>query len=138
MKVVIGGDAKELQRDTKSLYRCMHVVANSDRHYGIATPSSTRYPTLAMLTCSSCIDHKRLLVWGYEKAFQTPFVGRSVDALYELLFLYEKSFRAGNADRNLKTYYARYFPIIQSSGTGKTKTVLEVELLEPYTYGDRG
>ena len=63
----------------------------------------------------------------HETAFARPFVGSSVDALYEVLCTYERRFTEENIRRSAnKLYYARYFPIIQSSGTGKTKLVLEV------------
>jgi hypothetical protein len=49
------------------------------------------------------------------------YVGCTVSALHQHILANEKLFRRG-------TYYAKFFSIVQSSGTGKTKALLSVSL----------
>ncbi|KAG8213429.1 hypothetical protein J3R82DRAFT_11939, partial [Butyriboletus roseoflavus] len=53
------------------------------------------------------------------------YKGRAVDALCEYLERNHRKF----ADPTARGYYARFCSIVQSSGTGKTRTMIEVFLL---------
>ena len=50
---------------------------------------------------------------------EEPYVGGAVSALHEYVIENERSFRKGQ-------HYAKFFSIFQSSGTGKTRALLEV------------
>jgi len=55
-------------------------------------------------------------------SFKTGYRGPGVAALLQHLIKSEKNFVSNTPRR----YYARFFSFIQASGTGKTKTIMQV------------
>lgn len=59
------------------------------------------------------------------RAFIAPYHGNAVDAFHEYLEINNKKFAHGSDDGPPK-YYGKYCSIIQSSGTGKSRLMLEL------------
>jgi hypothetical protein len=72
------------------------------------------------LTAATADDHeKRNILGELHKDWGNEFLGYSVDVLRNLLLVQEKEFPA-------TTYYSKTIPIIQSSGTGKSRLLDEI------------
>ncbi|GBE88876.1 hypothetical protein SCP_1402840 [Sparassis crispa] len=58
--------------------------------------------------------------YSLRNSFRTPYAGAAVDGLYEYLRENNRKFHSQ------KNYYAKFCSIVQSSGTGKSRTVVEL------------
>ena len=72
----------------------------------------------------SLIPH--LGVPGLKKAYNTPYIGDAAKEFVEYLFTCDYNVR-----NNRSFYYAKAVPVVQSSGTGKSRMLTEVRLYVP-------
>ena len=63
-----------------------------------------------------------------KRSFACDYRGPGADGLKETLTVYNKKFH----EKGGMTYYAKFISLVQSSGTGKTRTIIEVFLFLLY------
>ncbi|KAB5592444.1 hypothetical protein CTheo_4091 [Ceratobasidium theobromae] len=68
-------------------------------------------------------DH---IMWALEDSFERKYVGAAVSGLYEYLENNNRLFEDACARETAKKYYGRFCSIVQSSGTGKSRAMIEL------------